>query len=180
MSEQQKEIGRLLILLNPIAPQLANRAHNETTDSVLADIKRISGKNPADIISNKAEAFEVFKKLNPGSLEIAEEDRQILKGLCEQGRALGCSATKYKTRINEIRAIIMDESSPGATEGGHQEMLEEMARVRQEYQTAVTSLKQVKGDIETFQLGMEQKKKQAVSQFNVWLADAALKMTRVS
>ena len=126
------------------------------------------------VMADTRNAFEFFKKSHPSLVEVSQEDRDLLKQLCDEGRELGSIANSARRRVSQIKEELhafntMSDDSANAHEITQAHLLQEVVDRKNVYSASMDKLKAVKADIERIQQRMASKKANTKIQFDSWL-----------
>ncbi|KAF4652837.1 hypothetical protein FOZ61_009392 [Perkinsus olseni] len=150
-------------------------------------LEDITGESAATILLDRQRCFEVFRK-SIRRTETLSENRELLRKLCEEAKALGNEANaaraivnREKDNIDKIRkrAVLLGhegEELPVECEEEIRSCTREIEKQTAVYKACADKLRGVRSDIERIQRMMEQSRKRLQKDFERWYASIRRKV----
>ncbi|KAF4754479.1 hypothetical protein FOZ63_031633, partial [Perkinsus olseni] len=150
-------------------------------------LEGITGQSAATILLDRQRCFEVFRK-SIRRTETLSENKELLRKLCEEAKALGNEANaaraivnREKDNIDKIRkrAVLLGhegEELPVESEGEIRSCTRGIEKQTAVYKACADKLRGVRSDIERIQRMMEQGRKRLQKDFERWYASIRRKV----
>ncbi|KAF4689431.1 hypothetical protein FOZ60_001681 [Perkinsus olseni] len=150
-------------------------------------LEGITGQSAATILLDRQRCFEVFRK-SIRRTETLSENKELLRKLCEEAKALGNEANaaraivnREKENIDKIRkrAVLLGhegEELPVESEGEIRSCTRGIEKQTAVYKACADKLRGVRSDIERIQRMMEQGRKRLQKDFERWYASIRRKV----
>ncbi|EER15881.1 krp3, putative [Perkinsus marinus ATCC 50983] len=155
--------------------------HHPSTVGSAEWLEHITGESPATLLLDRQRCFELFRK-SIRRTETLTENKELLRKLCEEAKALGKEANtardivnREKESIDKVRkrAILLGHDGDKLPEEYEKEIrsctqsIEEQTAV---YKACADKLRGVRSDIERIQKMMEQSRMRLQKDFEKWYA----------
>jgi kinesin family protein 6/9 len=142
-------------------------------------VASVVGKNIVSILLDRAQAFEAFRKVCPGkAAEISEADKQLLRKLCEEGKALGEAGSKARAEISRgkqkmesMRVVDAMKSVDGTVDEDGAEYVKVRKFIEDQlylYNESTDKLRVIKLEIDRIQRIANRNKERIQKEFEDW------------
>ena len=165
---------------SPLQPRAVAKADKPVQDTYsVTHVEQATGMPIVEILLDRAKAFEAFKLTCPQKAsEITQADKDLLKQLCEDGKALGVSANESRAEANRLKAKLdamrlcdamrsasgqVDDDLPEYTT-----LRDSIDNHKQVYQKSADKLRDIKAEIDRIQSMAAQNKKRIQRDFETW------------